>query len=702
VELPFEPDPANCSDGGTSAVGPQGSAANSRHSDSAEMSEPAGLTISVLGEFKVARGGNAFVLPASRKARALLIYLAITGRAHRRDRLCAIFWDTPDDPRGALRSSLSKLRAVFDGPDRRRIVATRDTVRFDAVGMEVDLLAARRRLAGDLAKLPTEALEQTAAVFRGEFAEGLELANCPDFEAWRVAEREDARRLRARLLSALVERHAAAPELALSHARALVQVDPGAVAAHGALLRLLIAGGRRREAEEQFEVSLRVLAAIGGAHELTRLWRSLVARAGPGVLTGAQPAAPVVLSTQQPALLLPDKPSIAVLPFANMSDDVKQEYFADGVVQEIITALSRFRSLFVIAASSSFTYKGRPIYVKQISHELGVRYVLEGSVRRAGNRVRITAQLINATTGAYLWADRLEGAFEEIFDLQDRVAVTIVGAIAPKLEQAEIERARYKPTDSLDAYDFYMRGMASVYQWSSDSLREALKQFYKAIELDPHFASAYGMAAWCYIRRLAQGAIIDREKERAETERLARQAARLGKDDALALCAGGFALARFGGDHDAGISLIDRALTLNPNLSTAWFFSGWARMWSGEPELAIKHEEHAMRLSPLDPLCPVMWAAIAFAHFCAGRYEQACLWATKALRETPDYPSALRMAAASNALTGRLADAQNAVMRIRQVAPTLRVSNVKDWASFRRPEDLARLEDGLRKAGLPE
>jgi TolB-like protein/DNA-binding SARP family transcriptional activator len=667
------------------------------------MSELAPLTMSVLGGIKLARGGKGFVLPASRKARALLTYLAITGRPQRRDHLCAMFWDTPDDPRGALRSSLSKLRAVIDDPDQRRILATRDTVRFDVGGMEIDLLAARRRLAGDLAKLTIEVLEQTAAAFRGEFAEGLELANCPHFEAWRVAEREDARRLRARLLWALVERHAGAPELALPHARALVQVDPGAVAAHTTLLRLLIAGGRPREAEEQFDISLRVLAAIGdGAAELTRVWRSLVPRGRRAVLASGQPAAPVVLETKQPTLLLPDKPSVAVLPFANMSDDVKQEYFADGVVQEIITALSRFQQLFVIAGSSSFTYKGRAIDVKEISRELGVRYVLEGTVRRASNRVRITAQLINATTGTYLWADRLEGAFEEIFNLQDRVAVTIVRAIAPKLEQAEIERARYKPTDSLDAYDCYMRGMASLYQWSGDSLIEALKLFYRAIELDPHFASAYGMAAWCYIRRLAEGAIIDRAKERPETERLARQAVRLGKDDALALCAGGFALARFVGDHDTGISLIDRALTLNPNLSTAWFFSGWARMWNGEPELAIKHEEHAMRLSPLDPQCSVMWAAIAFAHFCAGRYEEACLWATKSLRETPNFLSGLRIAAAGNALSGRLGEAQKAVTCIRQVAPTLSVSNVKDWASFRHPEDLARLEDGLRKAGLPE
>src|SRR5262245_15799057 len=243
--------------------------------------------------------------------------------------------------------------------------------------------------------------------------------------------------------------------------------------------------------------------------------------------------------------------------------------------------------------------------------------------------------------------------------------------------------------------------MASGYQWSEEGLGEALKLFYKAIDLDPHFASAYGMAAWCYIRNLAQG-LIDRPNASAEAERLARQAAQLGKDDALALCAGGFALVRFADDHDAGISLIDRALTLNPNLSTAWFFSGWARMWSGDPELAIRHEERAMRLSPFDPQYSVMLAAIAFAHFCAGRYEEACSWAAKSLQETPNFLSALRIAAAGNALTGRLVEAQTAVMCIRQIAPTLRVSKVKEWASFRRPGDLASLEDGLRKAGLPK
>ncbi|MGB8628462.1 MAG: adenylate/guanylate cyclase domain-containing protein, partial [Xanthobacteraceae bacterium] len=232
------------------------------------------------------------------------------------------------------------------------------------------------------------------------------------------------------------------------------------------------------------------------------------------------------------ALTLPEKPSIAVLPFQNMSGDPEQEYFADGIVEEIITALSRFQNLFVIARNSSFTYRGRAVDVKQISRELGVRYVLEGSVRKAASRVRITGQLIDATTGAHLWADRFDGTLEDVFDLQDKVTVSVVSAIAPKLERVEIERAKRKPTENLDAYDHFLRGMANVHQWTRAANDEALRLFYKAVELDPEFASAYGMAAWCYIWRKLNGWVIDRAQETSEGARLARRAVELGKDDA--------------------------------------------------------------------------------------------------------------------------------------------------------------------------
>lgn len=405
----------------------------------------------------------------------------------------------------------------------------------------------------------------------------------------------------------------------------------------------------------------------------------------------------------------PDKPSIAILPFNNMSGDPEQEYFADGMVEEITTALSRTRWLFVIARNSSFTYKGRAVDVKQVGREMGVRYVLEGGVRKSVDRVRITAQLIDASTGAHLWADRFDGSLEDIFELQDQVTASVVGAIAPRLEQAEVERAKHKPTESLDAYDYFLRGIACLHSWTKESNDEALRLFNKAIELDSDFASAYGMASWCYVRRKGSRWIVDRAQETAETARLARRAAELGWDDAVALAWGGFALAYVVHDVEVGAALIDRALQLNPNLAEAWHFSGWVRIYLGEPEVAIEHLAHAMRVSPLDPLTFVAQMAIAFAHFFAGRYDDASSWAEKALatsppglRERPVYHPALLIAAASNSLAGRLEEARNAIARLRQLNPTPHISNLKNQIPLRRPEDLARYTEGLRKAGLTD
>jgi TolB-like protein/tetratricopeptide (TPR) repeat protein len=406
--------------------------------------------------------------------------------------------------------------------------------------------------------------------------------------------------------------------------------------------------------------------------------------------------------SQPQALPLPDKPSIAVLPFQNMSGDPEQEYFADGIVEETITALSRFRNLFVIARNSSFTYKGRAVDVKQVGRELGVRYVLEGSVRKAANRVRITGQLIEAATGTHLWADRFDGTLEDIFDLQDQVTTKVVGAIAPTLEQAEIERAKRKPTGSYDAYDYFLRGVASVHLLTNESIGEALRLLSKAVELDPQFASAYGMAAYCYDRRKADGWMMNGVAETAEAARLARRAAELGKNDAVALCFGGIALAYVVGDLVDGIAMIDRALVLNPNLAAAWNFSGWARAFFGEPELAIEHLTRAMRLSPLDPIMFNMHGGTAFAQFLAGHYEEAVVWAERALRERPNYVSAMRILTVGYAFTGRLAEARATLVRLLQLDPRLRMSTLKDLLPLRRSEDLARVADGLRMAGLPE
>ncbi len=449
-----------------------------------------------------------------------------------------------------------------------------------------------------------------------------------------------------------------------------------------------------------FGIETRNLAVLFGVAVIVgdSLLRSLGAKLH-GETIGAAVQTPT--SAAQSAITvppaLPDRPSIAVLPFQNMSGDPEQEYFADGMVEEIITALSRIRWLFVIARNSSFVYKGRATDIKQVGRELGVRYVLEGSVRKAGSRIRITGQLIDSTTSAHIWADRIEGGVEDIFNLQDQVTASVVGAIAPKLEQAEIDRANRKSTDNLDAYDYFLRGMASVYQGKKETIDEALRLFRKAADIDSNFAAAYGMAAYCYVWRKANGWVGDRPREIAGAELLARKAAELGRDDAIALCEAGFALAFVVGELDQGAALIDRAIALNPNLATAWRFSGYTRVFLGEPDTAIKHLEQAIRLSPLDPLSFIVHNGIALAHFFSGRYEQAAAAAEKA---GPNYVTGLLMAAVSLALAGRTEDSNRALARLRELDPTACTTTFTGLWPLRRPEDLARFSEGLRKIGL--
>ncbi|MGZ9739525.1 winged helix-turn-helix domain-containing tetratricopeptide repeat protein [Pseudomonas sp. GNP012] len=403
-----------------------------------------------------------------------------------------------------------------------------------------------------------------------------------------------------------------------------------------------------------------------------------------------------------PALVLPDKPSITVLPFQNLSGDPEQEYFADGVVEDIIAALSRLRWLFVIARNSSFTYKGQTVDARGVGQALGVRYVLEGSVRKSGNKLRITGQLIDATSGTHIWAERFEGLLDDIFELQDQITESVVGAIAPQLERAEIERAKRKPTESLDAYDYYLRAMAKLHSGSREAIEQALPMFYQAIELDGEFASAYGMAAWCHFWRKLNGWMVDRPAEIAEGIRLARLAVALGRDDAVALTRGGHALAHLAGEVDGGIALLDRARLLNPNLAPAWFLGGILRALRGETDAAIEHLNHAVRLSPLDPEMFRMQVGMALAHFFAGHFDAAAGWADKALGNLPSLLVAAALVAASHALGGRMDKANLAMQRLQALAPSLRLCGLKDWLPIQRPEDFARFVDGLRLAGLPE
>jgi adenylate cyclase len=387
---------------------------------------------------------------------------------------------------------------------------------------------------------------------------------------------------------------------------------------------------------------------------------------------------------------LPDKPSIAVLPFANMSGDAEQEYFADGMVEEIITALSRIRWLFVIARNSSFTYKGQAVDVKQVGRELGVRYVLEGSVRKARDRVRITAQLIDATSGTHLWADRFDGSLEDVFDLQDKVASSVAGVIEPALQAAETARSAGRPTNDLTAYDLYLRALAAYYPITKEGLVEALGLLERAIAIDPRYGPALSWAAMCH-RRLA----IDgwAGGNRCKAIDLARQALQVAQNDPGILANVAFVLAYFGEDIGAMIGLVDRSLALNPSFAQGWYRSGVLRLWAGQPDLAIEHAETSLRLSPRERAGTPL-TLIGEAYFLKHQYEEAVAKLLLSIQDQPGYTHSYRILAACYAQMGRLDEARAIVARLRAITSQIVPSAVE----LRNPEDRDLYLSGLRLA----
>ncbi len=459
---------------------------------------------------------------------------------------------------------------------------------------------------------------------------------------------------------------------------------------------ICISDDARRQVRGKVESTLEDMGSqpLKNIAEPMRAWR---VRIGPS----SSPATKPLTETAQP-LALPDKPSIAVLPFENMSGDPEQEYFADGMVEDIITGLSRSKSLFVIARTSSFTYKGKAVDVKRVGRELGVRYVLEGSVRKVGNRVRITGQLIDAATGAHLWADRFDSQLEDIFDLQDRVTSSVIGAISPQLERAEIARAQRKPTGILQAYDYYLRALASLYRRTREDNIEALKLTKIAVGLDPEFALSYALGAFSYTQTKAFGWTIDAAQEIAEARRLARRAIELDKDDPSVLAMAGHAFAYVVGEVEEGVALLSRAINLDPNLVTARFWRGWALIFLGDVDAAIEQFKVALRLSPLDPRIFVVQNGLAYGHFFAGRNEEASTWAATVIVQQPNFLAGQRIMMACRAMSGRVEEARQACKLALQLDPTQRISRTNDFGPFRRAEDIERLAQAFRIAGMPE
>ena len=422
-------------------------------------------------------------------------------------------------------------------------------------------------------------------------------------------------------------------------------------------------------------------------------------------LTGQTPSAVQSGSavSKSQALPLPDKPSIAVLPFQNMSGDAEQEYFADGMVDDIITGLSRSKSLFVIARNSSFTYKGKAVDIKQVGRELGVRYVLEGSVRKAGNRVRITGQLVDAAKGNHLWADRYDSTLDDIFDLQDRVTTSVIGAIAPQLERAEISRAQRKPTESLQAYDYYLRALASFYRFSTREANiEAFKLAQIANKLDPDFAAPFALGAECLVQRVGFGWSSGGAEEVTEALRLARRAIELDKDDPTVLATAGLVLGPFVGEVEESAALLARAVSIDPNLALGRTWNGYVLLLLGDADAAMEEFQVGLRMSPLDPRIFVAQAGMASAFFLAGRYEDGTLWAKIAIQQNPNYINSHRALMACHAMAGRVEEARQCFAVAQQIDPNQRISTVLNSWHFRRPKDLQLFAEAFRVAGMPE
>jgi TolB-like protein len=431
-----------------------------------------------------------------------------------------------------------------------------------------------------------------------------------------------------------------------------------------------------------------VRRAVGDSGEGQRLIRT-VPRKGIRFI-GVVETDPNAAAPSRSPPILPDKPSIAVLPFANIGGDPEQEYFADGMVEEIITALSRIRWLFVIARNSSFTYKGRAVDVKQVGRELGVRYVLEGSARKAGQRIRISAQLIEAASGAHLWADRFDGSLGDVFELQDKVAINVAGVIEPALQVAETARAASRPTDDLTAYDLYLRAYAMFFT-SARQIPDALHLLEQAIERDPDYGPALAWAAVCCLRLCMDGRSEDLEADSRKGADFARRSLQVAGDDPGIFANAALALAYFGEDIDAMMALVDRALAFNPSFARGWYVSACLRHWAGQPEDAIEHAEASRRLSPRAQV-GFSFTITGGAHFFCRRFDEAVPKLLFAIQEDPDYPPPYRYLASCYAHMGRLDEAREIVRRLCAITPLV----LPNYAQIRNADHRELLISGLR------
>ena len=701
------------------------------------------LDLRLLGRFEARlKGGPAIDLP-TKKTKLLLAYLALPpGEAHPRQKLANLLWSDRGDEqaRHSLRDALFTLRKELGDAEPPPLLTERETIGLDADAVEVDAVTFEKLVAAGT----REALEQASALYRGDLLEGISVHD-PPFEEWLFYERQRLRDLALRAFEQLLafEREAGELEKAIETAQRLLKLDPAHEKTHRELMGLYADQGREAAVLEQYQhcrAALERELGVKPGAETEELYQDILQRRGtpPGKAVTSAPklrqpprgwaaiggaavllvaAAAVAVwqlfpspgppptgptSREAPALELPDKPSIAVLPFTNMSGDPEQEYFSDGITDNIITELSRFGDLFVIARNSTFKYKGTSVDVKQVSRELGVRYVLEGSVQKVGDRVRISAQLVDGTTGGHLWAERYDRDLEDILAVQDEVTQTIVATLAggysgQRLAEADRERARRKPMGDLKAYDYYLLGIEHKDRFTKEDMVIARQLVEKAVELDPEFARAYAGLTWIHYYNWAWG-WSDSPAESGEWAfESAQKAVALDPWEAEAHWALGGVYFWIKHQYDRGIAEYERAHELNPNHADILADWGWALAMIGKVEEGIEKMQKAMRLNPYSPDWYLEGLGTGYYH--SRRYEEAIAALNRMSRSNPSSGVYL---AASYAQLGREAEAQAMTAGILEAAPDFSGAHWAEMQPYKNQADRDHYVEGMRKAGLPE
>jgi TolB-like protein/Flp pilus assembly protein TadD len=667
-----------------------------------EDNRMAGLQIALLGGLEIAGDEKAARASLTRKAKALVAYLALRGaRGQSREKLAELLWgNSPEaQARTNLRQTLSSIRKALSGAGSPYLVTDGDQISLAGSGVDLDVDLFENLVA----ETAPDALERAAVLYKGDLLDGFSLKES-SFEAWVRPERERLRGLATAALSRLIVHYEQArdTEAAIQAATRLLALDSLQEGAHRGLMWAYSAQGRQASALKQFEACRDILRRELGVEPETdtvALYRDI--RQQRAAAPTRQGSGDTGIGIE---LSLPENPSIAVLPFINMSGDPEQVFFSDGITEDIITELSKFRWFFVISRNSTFVYKGQAVDVKQVGRELGVRYVLEGSVRKAANRVRISAQLIEAETGSHVWAERYDRSLEDIFELQDEVTSAIAAAVEPELAGSERQRAMHKPTEHLGAWDLFQRGVALMWRHDHTSVNTGSELIRQAVELDPSFGRAHGHLAFGALLLLVYEWADDRDEVLRQGIADAGKGIAADQRDYFAYHALG-RLKTIAGDHAAAVRALETCMSINPNFALGYVGLGEAHVYSGDPEKAIAYTDSAIRLSPNDPM---MWGML---HYKASAYVRLDDFdrAIELFERVCEYPTVQYVPsttlAALYVIRGREAEGRKALRNARRLEPKLSIAVMKNVYGVSGDQPGARTQrllDALRTAGLAE